>query len=122
MTIASQINAQLLIPFFRYHRCESYPLDEDIEQYINRETPTRDVAANLRLWQRANETGTVETDFCTNCWAISVLDTGRAAEPVLLNTCEGCYKTICNFCHVHNTGDERCLCGDCAGTPPAHQQ
>ena len=114
MTTASQINAQLLIQFFR-DRDESYPSDEDIKQYISRANPTKDVAANLQLWQQANETGTVETDFCTNCWAISVLDRGHAEEPVLLNACEGCYKTICNFCHTHNNADERCLCSDCTG-------
>ena len=44
------------------------------------------------------------------------MDVNSTAEPVLINQCDDCQKTICNCCHVHVPGpsEQRCLCTECA--------
>lgn len=120
MTTASRIKAHQLVPFFRETMSLNPSVDE-VEHYIAQAQPSGRSALNLRRWQRAETAGDIETDVCTNCWAISVLDAGHQEEGILLTACEDCQRTICNFCHVdeHDGEDDdgdrgRCRCGKCA--------
>ena len=72
----------------------------------------------LLQWQRSQEEGETETLACAYCWAVTVTD-AESEEGLAFNTCEDCYRTICEFCHQHTPEEpHRCLCGDCAtGTP-----
>jgi len=114
MTTASRIRAHQLVPFFRETRNLS-PSADEVEQYVIEAKPSGRAAQNLRRWQRAEAAGELETDICTNCWAISVQNAGDQEEGVLLTGCQDCGRTICNFCHVHTEceEDERCRCQDC---------
>lgn len=87
-----------------------------MEHYAS-EQRLSDVAGQaLRAWQIRQENGDISTDNCPTCWAVAIIETG-SDEGLAFNTCENCYRTVCEFCHQHASDDEfgSCLCGPCAG-------
>ena len=115
MSKATTIDSALILPFIQATKNDQ-PSKSDITKYVKAENPPEAEVAQLEAWQKAHEDGLIETEICTNCWAISVMDVNSTAEPVLINQCDDCQKTICNCCHVHVPGpsEQRCLCTECA--------
>ena len=115
MTTASKIDSALILPFIQATKNDQ-PSRRDIAKYVSTTNPPMEQVAQLQTWQASSEDGLIETETCTNCWAISVLDSESTNEPVLVNGCDGCQKTICNFCHIHVQGpyEHRCVCDECA--------
>ena len=120
MTLATDINPNLLLPFLRLHE-PGDPDEAAIAAFITDQQPGPLVHDNLLRWYDATQRLDVETDVCTNCWAITVVPTGSTVhEPIMPNACDGCQRTICDNCHRHQPGPwhERCQCPPCADATP----
>ena len=121
MTIATpRIDTDLLRPFLQLH----HPEDADhaaVAEFIIDQRPDARSRQNLINWHHAHQKLEVQTEVCTNCWAISVTPPGSLTqEPVRLNACEGCQRVICDLCYQHQPGPwrEKCQCRDCADQTP----
>ena len=114
----TRLTAHLLVPFIQHTR-EHNPSRNDIARYLTEKSPPRTERTALVAWQRIQEAGIVETEVCTNCWSIEIIDLVHEQASLLhLNTCTSCYETICNFCHQHVPGPnaDECVCSPCKMT------
>lgn len=119
-TTAREIDKAPLTRFLQATRNRD-PREQELESYIRAAGPSQKDQQTLRRWQHLQESGDIETEVCTNCWAISIRQPDDDTEPLLFNACSGCQREICDQCHNHVPGPQReaCLCRECALETPS---
>ena len=116
--LADNTTLRIVAAFIR-HSGELRPDMSQVEHYLRTEEGaafSKRAASRLRTWQRAQQAGRTETEYCDNCWAVDIAQPGE--NELALSACTDCYKTVCEFCHFHPSGDhsEVCLCKECTAT------
>lgn len=111
-----QLNDLTILQTFLKETLNSNPTSYDVEKYLAFHRISTYTGQQLREWQVQQENGEIETEYCPTCWSIAVIKPGSYEDGIAFNTCENCYRTVCEFCHQHDHGREpcRCLCVDCA--------
>ena len=109
---AARHTSELLSQLFQ-ETDDPNPDVDTIRQHVSLHRFTPQEINSLNDWQHAREAGRSDTEVCTTCWAVSVTDADSGCG-LALSTCDVCYRTVCEFCHQHNSADDLCQCRDCA--------